>query len=126
MFTVTGIYGALVGVQALILGQQGGVDIDHPPGEMAHQIAAQYPHKPGQHHQIRLIVCHQRQQGGVILLPAGKLLLGQNGGRHASFFGANQTIGIGLVADDADHFTGNLAAGAVVEDRLQVAAAARD
>ena len=30
VFTVTGIYGALVGVQALILGQQGGVDIDHP------------------------------------------------------------------------------------------------
>ncbi len=37
VFTVTGIDSALVGVQSLILGQQGGVDIDHSPGEMAHQ-----------------------------------------------------------------------------------------
>jgi hypothetical protein len=40
--------------------------------------------------------------------------------------GTHQTIGIGLVADDADHLTGNLAAGTAVEDGLQVAAAAGD
>ncbi|MNZ47781.1 hypothetical protein D3C78_655070 [compost metagenome] len=126
MFTVTSLDGALVGVQALVFRQQRGVDVDHPPGEVTHQIGTQDPHKAGQHHQIRLIVRHQGEQGDVILRPAGKLLLGQDGCRHSGFFGANQTIGIGPVADDADHFTGNLAAGAVVEKGLQVAAVAGD
>ncbi|MNJ32067.1 hypothetical protein D3C77_267230 [compost metagenome] len=118
--------GALVGVQPLVFRQQRGVDVDHPPGEVTHQIGTQDPHKAGQYHQIRLIVRHQRQQGGVILGPAGKLLLGQDGGGHPGFPGAYQPVGIGPVADDADHITGNLAAGAVVEKGLQVAAVAGD
>ncbi len=124
VLVITGLDGALVGVQPLVLRQQGGVDVDHPPGEVAHEIGAQDPHKPGQHHQIRRIVRHQGQQGGVIFLPAGKLLLGQDGGGHPGFPGTHQAIGIGFVADDADHLSGHLAGGAVVEDGLQVAAAA--
>ncbi len=126
VFVVTGVDGALVGVQPLVLGQQGGVDVDHPPGKVPHQVGTQDPHKPGQHHQVGLIVVHQRQQGGVILLPTGKLLLGEDGGGHPRLFGTYQTIGIGLVADDADHLTGNLAIGTTVENGLQVAAVAGD
>ncbi len=126
MLAITGIDSTLVSLQSLIFRQQGGVDIDHPAGEMAHQIAVQYPHKAGQYHQIRLIVSHQRQQGGVILLPAGKLLLAEGGCSHPCLLCADQAIGISLVADDADHLTGNLATGAVVEDCLQVAAVAGD
>ena len=51
--TVTRLQRAIVGVEALVLGQQAGVNVDHPAVPAADEFRRQYPHIARQRDKMR-------------------------------------------------------------------------
>lgn len=89
----------LMGVQPPVAGQQGRVDVDHSPLKLAHKMAAQHPHKPGEHKQIGSQAVQLLSQRLLKPLPGRKLAMGQADGGDARLGGPFKARCAGHVAD---------------------------
>ena len=118
--------GPLVGVEATVFWQQGGVDIEHSARVVGHEAGGQDAHEASQHDQAGVKAIDQVHQGGVVGLPIVKILVTQDLGRDARPPGPLQAIGIPPVGDHGRDADGQVAVDGAIDQGLEIAPAPRD
>src|SRR5690606_36629177 len=87
VFAIAGLQCPLVGMQALVLGQQRRVDVEQAALVVTDEATREDAHETGQYHQVRLEAVDQRHQcrvEGLAALEAGVL---QHGGGETGRLG---------------------------------------
>ena len=126
-FAVTGIQRALVGVEAGVLRQQRGVNIQQAPQIVAHEAACENAHKTSEDHEIGPVLVDGFLQRGIKRLAAAEVGVWQAVRGYSGAFGPLQAASVSLVADNGDDVaTAQLLRLGGINNGLQVRAATGD
>jgi uncharacterized membrane protein YoaK (UPF0700 family) len=119
--------GPPVGVEARVFRQQGGMDVDHPPGPGLDQKGRQHPHVAGQGDVLRARFTQggvERALVGLAVGAEGPVIDGQGG--HAGLGGEGEALGVRLVGEHEHHPVRAVGGFGGLDQRGHVAAAAGD
>jgi len=126
VYWITGLKHPLVGVEAAITRQQRRMDIEHAALPPFDERGRQDAHEAGEGDQPRRLLAQQFGERGVIVGSACEAAVAEDLRWDASALCSLEPIGISLVADHQTDPVRGRGALASVDQRLQVAAAARD
>ena len=93
------LYRPLMGMQAGKRGQQRGMDVEQPPGEVAHETGCEDAHEARQNDEAGGKLIDAGRQSCIESFAAGKGFVIQDAGRNALRPRKNQAFGIRFVAD---------------------------
>ena len=94
MLAITRIQRALMCMQAFVLGQQRGMDIEQATLIVAYEICTENAHESGQNHQLRFESVNDFDQCSIEGLAALECFVIQYAGIDTCVFGALQAVGI--------------------------------
>ena len=126
MFVIAGFQGAGVGVEALVSGQQGRVDVDQAAGVVIHEQRGQTTHKAGQCHGVGAVLVDARDHGGVEGGAIGIIAMVDHRAGNARPRRPPQTAGIGFIAQHQGNAGRQGARLHRIQNRLQIGAGATD
>ncbi len=110
-------------MQAAVLGQQGRVDIDHPPDPGLQGFAIDDAHEAGQHQHLGAAGIQATEQLDIEVVPVGVILRVEREGGDAGIFRQLQCACFRLVAADYNEVDRQLAGITRSDQGLQIAAA---
>ncbi len=126
VFVVAGFQGAGVGIEALVLGQQGRVNVDQTAGVVVHEQGRENTHKTGQHHGVGAVLVDARDHGGVEGGAVGVITVVDHRAGNARARRPLQATGCGFIAQHQGD-AGRQGAGLHrIQNRLQIGAGATD
>lgn len=126
MLGIAGFERAAVGVQAGEAGQQRGVNVEHAALVAGDERCGEYAHETGEDYEIGRKPLDGLRQRGVERLASRKITVINDLRRDADHLRPGKAAGVSAIADDSDDFTMNSALATRINQRLKVAAAARD
>src|SRR5680860_1645200 len=115
-----------MGMQTLERGQEGGVDIEMTVPPVPHEAFGMEPLEALIAEQLYACFSQRRVEGGIEILAGAKILMVDGERWNEACLGAQQSLGARYIRHDEDDLGGKGGSPAGFDQRLQIAAPARD
>ena len=130
MLLVVSIEGPLMGMEARILRQERGMNVEDPSGKEGQELRGQYTHEAGEHDQGRRVFLYDPGELGIVGDPVGggdaTAGCGQGARRYAEGRRSGETRGLWLVGDDGRNAIAHVRIAAPLDECPHVGSASRN